>query len=52
MYQYKMVQIPLNIKVQASQQRGSEAASYLEGIVNASASEYGPFARADSGGPG
>lgn len=48
MYQYKMVQVPPNIEVQAKQHKGNEAAAYLEGIVNANARDGWEFYRVDA----
>jgi hypothetical protein len=48
MYQYKMVQVPPNIQIQAKQHKGNEAAAYLENIVNTHASEGWEFYRVDS----
>jgi hypothetical protein len=48
MYQYKMVQVPPNIEVQARQHRGNEAAVYLEGVVNSNASDGWEFYRVDA----
>ena len=48
MYQYKMVQVPPNIEVQAKQHRGNEAAAYLEGVVNSLAKEGWEFYRIDA----
>ena len=47
MYQYRMVQVPPNIAVQAKQHVGNEAAAYLEGLVNAHAQEGWEFFRVD-----
>lgn len=48
MYIYKMVQVPPNIEVQASKQRGNEAAAYLEQVVNEYAAGGWEFYRIDS----
>ena len=48
MYQYKMVQVPPNIEVQAKQHKGNEAAAYLEGIVNANSRDGWEFYRVDA----
>lgn len=48
MYQYKMIQVPPNIEVQAKQHKGNEAAAYLEGIVNANARDGWEFYRVDA----
>jgi hypothetical protein len=47
MYQYKMVQVPPNIEVQANTHRGDEAAAYLENIVNTHARDGWEFYRID-----
>lgn len=47
-YTYKMVQIPPNIEVQAKKHKGSEAANYLQNVVNAHAEEGWEFHRIDS----
>ena len=46
MYQYKMVQVPPNIEVLAKES-GSEAAVYLEDVVNSQAAEGWEFHRVD-----
>ena len=48
MYQYKMVQVPPNVEVQAKGHRGNEAAAYLETVVNANAGEGWEFYRVDA----
>jgi hypothetical protein len=48
MYQYKMVQVPPNIEVQAKNHKGNEAAAYLESIVNANARDGWEFYRVDA----
>jgi hypothetical protein len=48
MFQYKMVQVPPNIEVQAKQHKGNEAAAYLESIVNANARDGWEFYRVDA----
>lgn len=48
MYQYKMVQVPPNIEVQAKQHKGNEAAAYLEGVVNINARDGWEFYRIDA----
>jgi len=48
MYQYKMVQVPPNIEVQAREHRGNEAAAYLEGVVNSNAGQGWEFYRVDA----
>lgn len=47
-YTYKMVQIPPNVEVQAKKHKGSEAAVYLQNIVNEHAEEGWEFHRTDS----
>lgn len=46
-YTYKMVQVPPNITVNAKQHKGSEAAAYLQGIVNEMAEQGWEFYRVD-----
>src|SRR4051812_29989596 len=46
LYIYKMVQVPPTIVIR--EQRGSEAAAYLEGVVNTHASNGWEFYRIDS----
>lgn len=48
MYQYKMVQVPPNIEVQAKKHKGNEAAVYLEDIVNTHAKDGWEFYRVDA----
>lgn len=48
MYQYKMVQVPPNIAVKASNHKGNEAAVYLESIANQYAEQGWEFYRVDS----
>ena len=48
MYQYKMIQVPPNIEVQAKQHKGNEAAAYLQTIVNANACDGWEFYRVDA----
>lgn len=48
MYQYKMVQIPPNIEVQAKNHRGNEAAAYMENVVNIYAADGWEFYRVDT----
>lgn len=48
MYQYKMVQVPPSIEVQAKQHKGNEAAAYLEGVVNTYAKDGWEFYRVDA----
>ena len=47
MYKYKMVQVPPNIEVQAKNQRGNEAAAYLEEVVGTYAPMGWEFYRVD-----
>ncbi len=47
-YEYKMVQIPPNIRVSASVERGQEAAWYLQDLVNRLAKEGWEFYRVDT----
>jgi len=47
-FTYKMVQIPPTILVKSSIQQGTEAASYLESVVNQHAAEGWEFFRIDS----
>lgn len=47
MYQYKMVQVPPNIEVQAKTHNGTEAAVYLEDVVNRNARDGWEFYRID-----
>lgn len=48
MYEYKMVQIPPNIEVEAKKHKGNEAAAYMETVVNDYAAEGWEFYRVDS----
>ena len=48
MHQYKMVQVPPNIEVQAKQHKGNEAAAYLENVVNSYALDGWEFYRVDA----
>jgi len=48
MYEYKMVQVPPNIEVQAKNQKGNEAAAYLDKIVNSHAQDGWEFYRVDA----
>jgi hypothetical protein len=48
MYQYKMIQVPPNIEVQAKQHKGNEAAAYLESVVNIHAKDGWEFFRVDA----
>ena len=47
-FKYKMVQVPPNIAVQEKERKGSEAAAYLEKIVNQYAIQGWEFYRVDS----
>ncbi len=47
-YQYNMVQVPPVIEIKAKENRGSEAAVYLQEIVNQQAREGWEFYRVDS----
>ena len=47
-YEYKMVQIPPTISVQAAQHKGDEAAQYMESIANAHAEQGWEFYRVDT----
>ena len=46
-FAYRMVQIPPNVLVRGNVTQGTEAASYLEGVVNQHASEGWEFFRVD-----
>ncbi len=46
-FEYKMVQIPPNVSVQA-QAQGNEAAGYMQSVVNSEATEGWEFYRVDS----
>lgn len=48
MFEYKMMQIPPNVAVQAKAHKGNEAAAYLEGVVNKFAAEGWEFYRVDA----
>jgi hypothetical protein len=48
MYIYKMVQVPPNIEVRAKEQRGNEAAAYLQNVVNSHAEDGWEFYRIDT----
>ena len=48
MYIYKMVQVPPNIEVRAKEQRGNEAAAYLQDVVNTHAENGWEFYRIDT----
>ncbi len=47
-YEYRMVQIPPTIEVKAREQRGNEAAYYLQSIANEQAREGWEFYRVDT----
>jgi hypothetical protein len=47
-YEYKMVQVPPTIVVKAKEQRGNEAAHYLQSLANAQAAEGWEFYRVDT----
>ncbi|GIK58836.1 MAG: DUF4177 domain-containing protein [Chloroflexi bacterium] len=47
-YEYKMVQMPPTIIVKAKEERGHEAAVYLESLANAQAEEGWEFYRVDT----
>jgi hypothetical protein len=47
-YKYEMIQLPPNIQINASSETGSEAADYLQRIVNDHASRGWEFFRVDS----
>ena len=47
-YRYEMVQLPPNIQINASSETGSEAADYLQRIVNERAGQGWDFFRVDS----
>lgn len=46
-YKYEMVQLPPNIQINASTETGSEAANYLQRIVNDHAARGWEFFRVD-----
>lgn len=48
MYEYKMVQIPPGIKLHSTKEKGNEAATYLEKIVNSHAEDGWEFQRIDT----
>ncbi|MGH8383846.1 DUF4177 domain-containing protein [Pseudomonas sp.] len=48
MFEYKMVQVPPNVEVQAKQHKGNEAAAYLETVVNQYAKQGWEFYRVDT----
>ncbi|MBX3042010.1 MAG: hypothetical protein KF789_14990 [Bdellovibrionaceae bacterium] len=47
MYEYKMVQVPPHIEVQAGKNHGGEAAAYMQKIVDANATNGWEFYRVD-----
>ena len=47
-YEYKMIQIPPTISVQASQHKGNEAAQYMEAIANSHSEQGWEFYRVDT----
>lgn len=47
-YEYKMLQIPPTIVVKEKEQRGNEAAYYLQSIANEQAGEGWEFYRVDT----
>jgi len=47
-YEYKMVQVPPNVTVDAKKHKGNEAAAYLQGVVNIHAKDGWEFHRIDS----
>jgi hypothetical protein len=48
LYEYKMIQMPPTIAVQAKAAHGQEAAAYLENVVNEWASRGWEFFRVDT----
>lgn len=46
-YEYQMVQIPPNITINTKNQRGNEAATYLQRIIDGHADEGWEFYRVD-----
>lgn len=46
-YQYKMLQVPQDVTVKMKEQRGNEAAAYLESIANTHAADGWEFYRVD-----
>ena len=48
MYEYKMAQVPPNIQLSLKAEQGTEAAAYLQGIVNDAARDGWEFQRVDS----
>ena len=47
-YEYKMIQMPPNITVQAKEARGNEAAYYLEQVANQWSAQGWEFYRVDT----
>jgi len=47
-YEYKMVQVPPTIEVKAKEEKGNEAAVYLESLANKFAEERWEFWRVDT----
>jgi hypothetical protein len=47
-YRYEMVQLPPNIQISASGQKGNEAAVYLQNVVNEKAKTGWEFYRVDT----
>ena len=47
-FEYKMIQIPPTISVEASQHKGNEAAQYMEAIANSHAEQGWEFYRVDT----
>ncbi|WP_257293669.1 DUF4177 domain-containing protein [Endozoicomonas sp. YOMI1] len=48
MFEYKMIQIPSDLAVQAKDSNGQDAATYLEKVVNEQARQGWEFYRIDS----
>jgi len=46
-YEYRMVQIPPNVAVDAAKHKGNEAAAYLQEVVNTHAKDGWEFYRID-----
>lgn len=47
-YEYRMIQTPSNLTVQAKGRKGNEAADYLQTVVNRETTEGWEFYRVDS----
>jgi len=47
-YEYKMIQVPPRIAVKAKEERGNEAAVYLQSLANEQAAEGWEFYRVDT----